>query len=174
MDQKYETYPNRNQSDRLSNKSLKYSTINDYPVFGDHVSEFSDYNDTIALKSFVSSIHSALLSNDSLSIKMTFGTLSSSDKYPYLANALGAYISKQYQATLLAANLAAQEAKNDTSMNRNFAYCAAMLLIAHSRKRMGEAQSVIQTLKECQVHMENEIGTPARQWINEILASFFI
>lgn len=176
MDQKYETHWIDDQLIQLPTNYLEYfpaSSFSDESI-GDPISEFNGFNDVIALQSFVKSVHGALRTNDQFAIKMALGLLDSSEKYPHLNNAVGAFASVQYQAALYAADVARQEAQRDTSVNRSFAFCAASLLMAHAHKRLGESKLVVDVLTTCQEQLEEEVGPIAKQLINEVLASFFL
>lgn len=170
MDQKFDAFSINKQIEQLFEEP-QGSLKND--VYYLAPSDLDTFNDSIALQSFITSVHGAFRANDEQAIKMTLDILNSSHKYPNLHYAIQAYTSFQYQAAIFAANLARQQALKDTSVNRNFAYCAACLLIAHASERLGEDTAVINTLLECKDHLELEIGQIATQWMKKILDSFY-
>ncbi|MEM7334668.1 MAG: hypothetical protein AAF490_21510, partial [Chloroflexota bacterium] len=138
----------------------------------DLTNEFGHFNDAVAIRSFLMSVNAALDSNSESEINFALNLFNASDKYPHLKNGIQAYKSKQYQATLYAANLTLADVENDTSVNRDFAFCAACLLIAHSNKFFGNDNAIINVLIKLKTHLSNEVGTPSSKWIKEIFDSF--
>ena len=171
MTQEFDYFSLDQQIDQLFEKSEGHpidDSINDPWT----INEFNQFNDVIAIQSFINSVHAALESNNESSINMAFSLFNSSEKYPNLSMAIRAFISAQYQATLFAANVAKERAKIDTSVNHNFAHYAATLLIIHAHVHLEQDTAVVDSLIEWKKHLILEIGQFSEQWIQTILNSF--
>ncbi len=136
------------------------------------MNEFGQFNDVIAIRSFLMSVNSALEANGVNAINLALGLFNASEKYPHLKSAIQAYSSKQYQATLFAANKALDLAQKDTSVNRNFAFCASCLLIAHANKFFGNDKAIVNALVQLKEHLFDEIGPYSEEWTQTIFDSF--
>lgn len=136
--------------------------------------EFGSFqNDNVALQTFVQCLNAALKSNDCRSILMALGVNVSTNRYPHLIAAVRAFSSNKYQAAVHAAQLARDTSLNDTSLNRNFAFSAASLIIAHANEEIGDDTAVITALLNYKQRLEVELGHIAHQWFKDMLDSFY-
>lgn len=140
----------------------------DHTDHRDHGFAF-DLSDSIAIHSFMMSVHYALEMYDEASVRHMLGWVISSARYPNLNYAISAYSGRIFQTALFAAELARHAALNDRSMNRHYAYIASSLVIAHANEQLENDTAVIETLLTCKTYLDREIGPETKAWVKSIL-----